>query len=259
MILTADYHTHTPYSHGKGSVYENAEQAKKRGLSAIGITDHGFSHIAFQLKRKKVPALINECRQAESALGIRVLVGMESNILGEEGRTDMRESDYSSFDLFLAGKHVAVWYASPKDYFSYFLGNFVTDKLRRKPSASLVRTDTNAYIHAIKNNPIDILTHPNYLCYADMLEVAKCAEDYGTYLELNSKKVHLSDEELSKIVAKTNVRFVIDSDAHTSARVGDTLLVDELMQRVAVPKNRIDNIEGRFPSFRLTEWKKTHG
>lgn len=53
MILTADYHTHTPYSHGKGTVEENAARAKELGLKQIGITDHGFSHLAFGLKREK--------------------------------------------------------------------------------------------------------------------------------------------------------------------------------------------------------------
>ena len=80
MILTADYHTHTPYSHGKGTVEENAARAKELGLKQIGITDHGFSHLAFGLKRKKVPDLIADCKRASEKLGIDVLVGMESNI-----------------------------------------------------------------------------------------------------------------------------------------------------------------------------------
>jgi len=54
MILTADYHTHTPYSHGKGTVMENAARAKELGLKQIGITDHGFSHLAFGLMRLSV-------------------------------------------------------------------------------------------------------------------------------------------------------------------------------------------------------------
>ena len=41
MILTADYHTHTPYSHGKNTVLENAQAAKKLGLKQLAITDHG--------------------------------------------------------------------------------------------------------------------------------------------------------------------------------------------------------------------------
>ena len=46
MILTADYHTHTPYSHGKNTVEENVARAKEIGLKQIAITDHGFSHVA---------------------------------------------------------------------------------------------------------------------------------------------------------------------------------------------------------------------
>ena len=51
MILTADYHTHTPYSHGKNTVLENAVAAKEKGLKQLGITDHGFNHLLFGLKR----------------------------------------------------------------------------------------------------------------------------------------------------------------------------------------------------------------
>ena len=52
MILTADYHTHTPYSHGKNTVMENAVAAQKLSLKAVGITDHGFNHIIFGLRRR---------------------------------------------------------------------------------------------------------------------------------------------------------------------------------------------------------------
>ena len=52
MILSADYHTHTPYSHGENTVLENARAAKKLRLKQIAITDHGFG-----LKRKKLPDL----------------------------------------------------------------------------------------------------------------------------------------------------------------------------------------------------------
>ena len=64
MNLTADYHTHTPYSHGKGTVEENAARAKALGMKQIGITDHGFAQLAFGLRRRKVPALIADCRAA---------------------------------------------------------------------------------------------------------------------------------------------------------------------------------------------------
>lgn len=258
MILTADYHTHTPYSHGKGTVKENAAKAKEIGLKEIGITDHGFAQLAFGVDRKKVGDLKRDCAEAEEELKIRVYVGIEANILGEDGKTDLLESDYNDFELFIAGKHVLVSYDSPKAFFGYFLGNFFTDKLRLKPSASLVKRNTRAYINTIKNNPVDIISHLNYLCKSDAVEVAKCAADYGTYIELNSKKSHLTDEELSDIVAKTSARFLIDSDAHSVDRVGDTKIVDELLSRVSVPESRIDNVNGVLPSFRFAEYKKRH-
>ena len=64
MILTSDYHTHTPYSHGKNTVLENAMAAKAKGLKEIGITDHGFNHLVFGLKRRKLVDLRAEINEA---------------------------------------------------------------------------------------------------------------------------------------------------------------------------------------------------
>lgn len=139
MILTADYHTHTPYSHGKGTVMENAARAKELGLKQIGITDHGFSHLAFGLKRKKVPSLKRDCMEASKALEIDVLVGMEANIRGESGLSDLTEADYDDFDLFICGKHVLIAYETFGDWWHYFGGNFTVDKFGRKPPESLIK------------------------------------------------------------------------------------------------------------------------
>ena len=120
----------------------------------------------------------------------------------------------------------------------------------------MIDYNTKAYIKAIKNNPLDAITHLNFLCPAKALEVAKCAADYGTYIELNSKKRHLTDEELTDIMQKTEARFIIDSDAHTASRVGDTKIVEEQLARINFPMDRIDNIDGRYPNFRFAEFKK---
>ena len=255
MILTADFHTHTPYSHGKNSVEENVAKAKELGLKGIAITDHGFSHVAFGLRRRKLEGYIAECRQAEKELRIKVLVGLEANIQGVEGKAELTEKDYEKFDLYLCGKHVFIWYDTFGDMLKYGGGNFFADKFKT-PSKKLVERNTKAYINTIKKNPIDAVTHLNYLCPANALEVAKCAADYGTYIELNAKKSHLTDEELSQIADKTSVRFIIGSDAHSASRIGDTKLVEEQLARIRFPLERIDNIDGRTPSFRFAEYKK---
>ena len=254
MKLFADYHTHTKYSHGKGTVMENAERAKELGLKEIGITDHGFAHSAFGLNKKKIPFLKTDCINATESTGVKVLVGVESNIIGNDGTVDLKPEFYDGFDLFLAGFHKFVLY-KPGTMISTFIPNFLRSTFKSKSaSRGLVKRNTKAYINVIKNNPVDIITHINFCCYADVVEVAKCAADYGTYIELNSKKTHISDEELYAIV-KTGVNFVIDSDAHSPQRVGDTALVEQMLDRVYVPKDRIMNIDGKLPTFRFMTYK----
>ena len=255
-MIDYDFHTHTVYSHGSGTIADNAAAAKEKGLKGIAITDHGFNHPAYGMRRKKLPEMRMNCDLAEKQTGVKVWLGIEANIIGTDGGTDVKPSDYASLDVFLAGVHRFVILDSFKDYFGYFAANLFTSAFKGKPSDALIKRTTKAYINAIKNNPLDILTHLNYCCFADALEVAKCLADYGTYLEINTKKVHLTDEEWQNIVDKTDVSFVIDSDAHSPDRVGDTKLADELFTRVHIPENRIDNIGGNAPHMRFAEYKK---
>ena len=56
-------------------------------------------------------------------------------------------------------------------------------------------------------------------------------------------------------MAATGVRFVIDSDAHSASRVGDTKIAEEILKEASVPLEQIDNIDGRLPKFRFQEYK----
>lgn len=254
MFLTADYHTHTIYSHGKGKVIDNALYAEKCDLKEIAISDHGFYHGAFGLKRSDLPKLKEDCNEATTKTNVKVKVGIESNIIGINGVVDLQSKYYDYFDIFLAGIHKFVFYrfnslfnvAIPNLFYSSF-------KIKNIPSR-VIKDNTKMVVNVIKNNPIDIISHPNFCSFTDMVEVAKVASDYGTYLELNAKKEHLSDEEIYNLL-KTNVRFVIGSDAHTPNRVGEISLVEKLLERTNFPLDRIDNIDGRLPKFRFEEYK----
>ncbi len=254
MKLTADYHTHTPYSHGKNTVLENATRAAELGLKQIAITDHGFSHTYLGLKRKEVPSLVRECREASKETGVDVLVGIESNIRGISGLCDLEKADYENFDVYLAGIHIVVHYEHFSDRKLGWRGWHLRN-LHLKPSQSLIRDTTRAYINAVEKNPLDAISHLNFLAFADPVEVAKCCRDYGTYIELNAKKEHLTDEQLAEVAA-TGVHFIVDSDAHTADRVGDCALVEGQIARVGLSLDLIDNIDGRLPNFRFAEFKK---
>ena len=263
MLLTGDYHTHTIYSHGggvrhgKGTVLQNVQRAKELALEPIAITDHGFEQMAWGLKRKEFPQLIEDCRAAAQATGLNVYVGMEANLCDENGRTDMLETDYAQFDVFLMGIHRFVKFSTFRDLWNLLIRNSIHMVFKNHVPQSLIRFNTTALIKSIEKNPIDIITHLNFQSFCDVVEVAKAARDCGTYIELNSKKVHMTDEELAR-VCDTGVRFVIDSDAHSPERVGDTKLVEDMLSRVDIPRERIDNIDGRLPHFRFREYKEKH-
>ena len=256
MKLTADFHTHTIFSHGKGTILENAMVAKERGISQIAITDHGFSHPAFRISKSKLPTMRKLCEEAESQTGVKVLLGIESNILGLSGKTDLKKQDYMLFDVFLAGIHKFIFYDGIGEWFKLYGANLIARTLKDKPSKELVDRNTKIYINTIKNNPLDILAHPNYCFFADPVEVAKCCRDYGTYFEIDARKTHLSDEDWAK-VADTGVKFFINSDAHKPCNIGVIDNAEKMIERVGINKDQIVNIDGKFPEyFRFNEFKK---
>lgn len=255
MVLMADYHTHTVFSHGKGQIIDNANSAKDANLSVIGISDHGFSHPAFGLTKRKLPIMKKQCEDATEKTKVKVLLGIESNVIGTDGTVDLKEKDYDSFDLFLAGFHKFILF-KPNAFFSMFLPDmFHSYIMKNNVPKSVIDANTRTFINAIKKNPIDMITHLNFFCFADVVEVAKAAADYGTYIELNAKKVHFSDEEIYKLI-NTGANFLISSDAHSPSRVGEISLVENLIKRTNFPLDRIHNIDGRLPSLRFSAFKE---
>ena len=256
MKLTADLHTHTIFSHGKGTILDNAIMAKERGITEIAITDHGFSHPAFRINKRKLPLMRELCNEAEKQTGVKVLLGIESNILGISGKTDLKQKDYELFDVFLAGIHKFIFYDGIKEWFKLYGANLSARVFGDKPSKSLIERNTKIYINTIKNNPIDILAHPNYCFFADPVEVAKCCRDYGTYFEIDARKTHLSDDEWDK-VSQTGVKFVINSDAHKPCNIGVIDNAVSMIERVGISKDQIANIDGKLPEyFRFKEFKE---
>ena len=255
MKLTADYHTHTVFSHGKGKIIDNAIAAKNAGLKEIAISDHGFSHPAFGVTKGKVATMRYLCDKATEKVGVKVLLGIESNIISTEGHPDLKPNMYDSFDVFLAGIHKCVLYKF-KSIFTLSIPDLFYDFFKNKQVPEyLIKNNTKAYVNLIKKHPVDVITHLNYGCFADVVEVAKVASDYGTYIELNAKKTHLTDEQLYA-VEKTGVNFIIGSDAHSPERVGEISLVEQALERVQIPESRIVNVNGKIPRMRFKEFKE---
>jgi len=62
MAFFGDYHTHTKFSHGKGSVEDNVRAAVAKGLKEVAITDHGFKHMTYNVRRIDWPLVEKEVK-----------------------------------------------------------------------------------------------------------------------------------------------------------------------------------------------------
>lgn len=90
---------------------------------------------------------------------------------------------------------------------------------------------------------MSFVTHPGRDICLNVLEIAKAMSDYGVLFELNGKRVDVSDGELCDVVAKTAVKFIVNSDAHRAEKVGEVSVPLETAERVGLPLERIVNLD----------------
>ena len=253
MAFWGDYHTHTTYSHGKGSVLDNARVAAQKGLGQIAITDHGLSHVIFGVKRKELPRLRADCEAATAETGVRVLVGMENNFNSFDGTLDVTTDDLDKLDIVQGGYHKAGRAPTAKQEFSFQIRNMLRSFCSKSPSKLIVK-NTDAYLKLIDNYELDFVGHLNRDIRADALTVAMYAKSKGTYIEINSKRLTLTDAELEKMTEE-GVLFVCNSDAHSPDRVGDMSLAASVIERLHIPFEQIGNWE-KYPNFRSQNYKR---
>ncbi len=246
MVIYGDYHTHTPYSHGTGTILENAMVAKEKGLKEIAITDHGFNHTLYGIRRKDIDSMREECIEAEKITGVKVLLGIEANFTSNDGTIDLNENDIKKLDIILVGHHNFVKAKNIFDKFSLFYRNIISRFF--KPSKNKIKKNTEVYLKAIQKYKINVFTHLNYGMKVDTLKVALAARDAGILIELNGKRILFTDEEMLEM-AKNNVKFIINSDAHSSDRVGEVNNAINLVTRLGIPNNLIVNLD-RLPKFK---------
>ncbi|MDD3397229.1 MAG: PHP domain-containing protein [Clostridia bacterium] len=249
-MITGDYHTHTIYSHGKGTILENAQEAKKIGLKQLAITDHSFSHSFVAVKRDKLDEMREKINEAEKITGLKIYLGIEANFVSTNGDVDVNEDDLAKLDILLVGFHRFVK-SSLKDKFLFFLPNMIFGK---KSSKSLKKRNTETLIKALEKYPIDILVHPTYKMHFDIKKVAKKLKETNTLIELNTTKLCLTQKAV-KILIDEGVNFIINSDAHIPANVGKVQPAIDFAEKFNIPKERIVNLN-KTPIFK--KFKKTN-
>lgn len=244
-----DYHIHTRYSDGRATVGEVLDYAAKIGLSEVGFCDHGFANAAgFSLTRKKLAA---ELKELDGLIpnypNLKIYKGIEADIINYDGGVDFTADDAKLLDVVSLGFHR---YIVDKPFFKtarYAFYNGFFSKLTGQSKRARER-NTDAYIAALTQNPVDVLVHINHHTSVDYVRLATACAELGVFVEINAK--HL--DELEKMIdglLTTPCTFIVSSDAHKLSDVGKFDEVERFIERHAIPDERIANL-GKRPVFR---------
>ncbi len=241
MILFGDYHTHTIYTHGTGTIEDNVQVAIKRGLKQIAITEHSFSHFGYGVTRGEYNLMRMEIERLRKKYKgqIEILCGLESNILSLDGKIDLGENERGLVDILIVGFHKGFKCPNFKSFFNFWLPNVLGNS---KKSTKQIEKNTQAYINALRRYKIDILSHLNSNgCKVDPVAIAHVAKEQGTYIELNGKRIDFSEAEIKGMI-ETGVKFIINSDAHKACRVGRCPDGLAIVEKYNIPLDQVANL-----------------
>lgn len=253
MLLFGDYHTHTKYSrnhHGKSTIEQNVKIAVQKGLKEIGITEHGFDHIFFGVRRKNIQKMRAEIDRLNKIYPIKIYLGIEANLISSQGDIDLTEEEQTWFDYVIMGYHT---FGKPKN--NYERKNFfkVNAKAYRKKNYTpeIIQANTDAYIKAVQKNRINIISHLGSKMKVDPVQIAKVCKKTGTLIELNARRLCFDEKETQEMV-KLGTTFILDSDAHICKNVGECNKGLNWVVKQNIPLEQVANLD-KTPTF---VWRK---
>ncbi len=219
--LKADLHVHTIASgHAYSTVAELAREAAAKGLKAFAFTDHGPAmpggpHRYYFGNLRVLPHIIE---------GVKVIRGVELNILNEAGEVDLPPRYLSMLDLAWAGLHTLCFDGSGE-------GSY-----------------TRAALNALKNPYIDGLVHPGNPDFPlEAEEVVRQAKKYNKVLEINNSSFHVRHGSLgpcrqfASLAVKHGAMVVVNSDAHFASDIGRSEKALEVLAEAGVPEKMVIN------------------
>ena len=221
MKIVIDTHTHTVSSgHAYSTVLEMAKGASDNGVEMIAITDHGPA-------MKGAPWLYhfgNLKIIPKEIYGVKIIKGVEANIIDYDGNTDMPQEYLRNLDFAIASFH----------------------DICIKPST--IEEHTNAMVKVLENPWIDAVAHPgNPQFQVDIDRVVRAAKKFGKLIEINNHSFYIrtgSDPNCREFALKCKehgVRVVCGSDAHISFDVGDFNKIYELFEEIQMPEELVLN------------------
>jgi putative hydrolase len=243
LEFESDLHTHTNYSHGSGTIEDNVKAAISKGLKTIGIAEHGPGEIGIGVSRKRLAEMKAEVIRLRNIYPeIEILFGIEANIYTPSGRLDIDKSEYEFFDYVSAGWHYgAIDGFSPKGI-GNTIGNFI-HSTPAKASKRQIINNTDAMVSLVKSGGVMFLTHPGARAPIDILKVAIACARADTLFEINTHHMPLSADDIKMLAELTDVRFIVNSDAHSPSQVGDFEPAVRLIEASGLDPARVYNVK----------------
>ncbi|MCK9379162.1 MAG: PHP domain-containing protein [Candidatus Moranbacteria bacterium] len=226
-MLKIDLHLHTVASgHAQCTLVEYIEQAKKLKMNVIGISDHGPNNAetltteVYFRTLDRIPDVVD---------GIRVLKGIEANVINEGGDIDVSDKLAERLDFVMASFHENAGYIDQGKE-----GN------------------TKTLIKLIRSGKIDIITHPfNTKSYdVDMEKISEEACKNNVLLEVNFSYIKgrkLQSFTISNlkiiidIVRRNGKKVILGSDAHNIWELGDDSSLTSIKEEIGLTDDLIIN------------------
>lgn len=219
--IKTDLHCHTiASSHAYSTVAELACWAAKRELEAIAVTDHGTAipDAPHPWHFENLGILPKEID------GVRILHGVEVNILDGQGAIDMEEDLLKKMDIVVASIHTPCYReAAGGDH-------------------------TGAYLGALAHKDVDILGHsgdPRFVY--DYEQVVRRAKENHQLIEINAhtfrgRQASVPNcRRIAQWCKKLEAGIVVNSDAHICYNVASFEPALEMLSEIDFPEKLIMN------------------
>lgn len=238
MKLIADMHCHTIAStHAYSSALENIKSAKEKGLYAIAITDHaenipGAPGTWYFNNLTVIPKTVE---------GVKVLKGVEANVLNIKGELDVPLNLKAPLDWVIASIHDVA-----------FTGKHGLEEC------------TETWLNVCKDPRVNVIGHSGMATFAyDYEKVIPEFGRNGKLVEINNSSHHsrpgseANCKKIAQLCKKYNVSIIVNSDAHFCTQVGSFDNALELLKEVDFPEelvvnaniNQLNNYLKQYTSF----------
>jgi putative hydrolase len=237
MKQLIDLHVHTISSgHAYSTLQEVIQYAQSNGLPMVGISDHapgmpGGAHLFHFLNMRILPKVID---------GVRVLRGIEVNIMDHQGNIDVDQRTLDMTEYAIASLH------PPCIPFGD------------------IKTNTETLIKVMSIEGIQVIGHPDDERYPlDYDALAYAAKEHNVLLEINNSSMNgFSARSNSKEIIKElltackrhNTHVIFGSDAHISFDVGNFTYCKEIVEECDFPmelvvNHQADKLKHFFPKI----------